>query len=58
MIKVEKDNRFWQTEVNEDGKTEAETVQNQDLRYILCTVLVILTYIAATFPQPFLRRGD
>ena len=24
---------------------------------IFCTVLVILTYIAATFPQPFLRRG-
>ena len=24
---------------------------------IFCTVLVILTYIAATFPQPFRRRG-
>ena len=24
---------------------------------IFCTVLIILTYIAATFPQPFLRRG-
>ena len=24
---------------------------------IFCTVLVILTYIAAKFTQPFLRRG-